>query len=80
MATTKDRVKVYIPRGNANEDQNYLVGVNGVIYVLPRGKESLVPPHVKEEIERSWRAQEKMDARADDLREAARKPLPGASV
>ena len=40
MATKKndDRVEVYIPKGYANEDPNFFVSVNGVNYILPRGK------------------------------------------
>ena len=82
MATTtakKDRVEVFIPRGAANDEPNLFVSVNGVGYLLPKGKKSMVPPHVKAEIERSIRAQEKMDERVDALLEAANMPLPGAS-
>lgn len=79
MATTKkDRVEVYIPRGAANDEPNLHVGVNGVNYVLPKGKKSMVPPHVKAEIDRSFAAQVKMDERVDALLKEANKPLPGA--
>lgn len=82
MATTNknDRVEVYIPRGTANDEPNLFVSVNGVGYLLPKGKKSMVPPFVKAEIERSFRAQDKMDERVDALLEAANKPMPGASV
>lgn len=81
MANTKkdDRVEVYIPKGAANDEPNLLVGVNGVNYVLPRGKKSMVPPHVKAEIDRSIAAQDRLDKRVDALLEEANKPLPGAS-
>lgn len=82
MATTKkeDRVEVYIPKGAANDEPNLVVGVNGVNYVLPKGKKSMVPPHVKAEIDRSIAAQDRLDERVDALLEEANKPLPGASV
>lgn len=64
------RVEVYIPRGAAYEDPNVFVGVNGVGYLLPRGKTSLVPPEVAKELERSKRAQEVLDRRRDALLEA----------
>ena len=82
MATTKNdgRVEVYIPRGAANDEPNLLVGVNGVNYVLPRGKTSLVPPHVKAEYDRSMAAQNTMDERVDELLQKANQPLPGAST
>lgn len=81
MATTKNdgRVEVFIPRGAANDEPNLLVGVNGVMYVLPRGKKSMVPPHVKAEIDRSFAAQNIMDEHVDELLQKANQPLPGAS-
>ena len=54
--TTDDRVEVSIPRGGYREDQNLFVAVNGVNYLLPRGKKSCVPKAVADEIERSGRA------------------------
>lgn len=81
VAPKKDnRVEVYIPKGAANDDPNMFVGVNGVNYVLPRGKKSMVPPHIKAEIDRSIAAQNTMDERVDELLQKANQPLPGASV
>lgn len=82
MATTKkdDHVEVFIPRGSANDEPNLFVSVNGVGYLLPKGKKSLVPPHVKAEIDRSLAAQEKMDEHVDALLKEANTPLPGATV
>ena len=48
-----DRVEVFVPRGGAREDPNLFVAVNGVNYLLPRGKKSRVPREVAGEIERS---------------------------
>ena len=71
---TKDkRVEVFIPRGAANDDPNLFVSINGVNYLLPRGKTSKVPPEVKYEIERAQRAQNKQDERIDQMSEAASK-------
>ena len=53
-----DRVKVFIPRGLSNEDPNVYVSVNGVNYLLPKGKESSVPKAVAFELERAARARE----------------------
>ena len=73
-ATTvnEERVEVFIPRGNANDDPNFFVSVNGVNYLLPRGKKSLVPPHIAEEIERSKKAQERMDENIEQMLEASK--------
>lgn len=81
-ATTKkdDRVELFIPKGAANDEPNLLIGVNGVNYVLPRGKKSMVPPHIKAEYDRSVAAQNTMDERVDELLQKANQPLPGAST
>ena len=52
------RVTVFIPRGLSNEDPNLFVSVNGVNFLLPKGKESLVPEYVAAEIERAAKARE----------------------
>lgn len=71
--TKGKRVEVFIPRGAANDDPNLFVSINGVNYLLPRGKTSKVPPEVKYEIERAQRAQNKQDERIDQMSEAASK-------
>ena len=43
---TEDRVEVFVPKGYANDEPNLFVSVNGVNYLLPKGKKSLVPAHV----------------------------------
>ena len=70
--TKDERVEVYIPKGYANDDPNFFVSVNGVNYLLPRGKKSMVPPHIKDEIERSFKAQEIMDEHIDNMVEASK--------
>lgn len=79
MATTKtdaidndNRVEVFIPKGAANDDPNLFVSVNGVNYLLPKGKKSKVPPEIAAEIERSQKAQEEMDNHIDEMLEAAK--------
>ena len=61
------RVEVYIPKGYGNEEPNLFVAVNGVNYLLPRGKKSLVPGWVAEEIARADRAREEQDRRIDSM-------------
>lgn len=65
----QERVEVFIPRGYANEEPNLFVGVNGVNYLLPRGKKSLVPQAVARELERARKAQEALDRRIELLTE-----------
>ena len=64
--------KIFIPKGYANDEPNLFVSVNGVNYLLPKGKESEVPKHVANEIKRSWKAQQKMDQRIDEMLEASK--------
>ena len=58
----EERVDVFVPRaGDGTGDPNLQVTVNGVCFLLPRGKTSSVPKYVYEEIQRSYRAQERYD-------------------
>ena len=77
MATTNKEgyVDLFIPKGYANDEPNLFISVNGKNYLLPKGKTSQVPPCVKEEYERSMRAQEALDARTEELLEKAKQPI-----
>ena len=79
MATNKtnptaaeERVEIFVPRGYANDEPNQVVAVNGVNYVLPRGKTSKVPQFVADEFHRSQKAQEALDKRVDEMLEASK--------
>lgn len=75
MATkTENLMEIFIDRGAANEDPNMMVGVNGVNYILPRGKTSRVPVAVYDEIMRARRAQQLQENNASELKEAAQQP------
>ena len=63
----EEKVEVFIPRGQANEDQNFFVSVNGKNYLLPKGKKSMVPKYIADEINRSFEAQEAMYKRIDSM-------------
>lgn len=73
---TKEEPKtkeIYIPRSsNANDDPNLFVSVNGVNYLLPKGKKSTVPIAIAEEIERSIKAQEALDQHIDEMLAASK--------
>ena len=58
--TTNGKVEVFIPRDGLSNETTFFCGVNGVNYILPRGKKSLVPDYVAEEINRSLAAVDKM--------------------
>ena len=68
----KARVEVSIPRGSEREDPNLFVGVNGVNYLLPRGRRSSVPPEVAAELARSERARDALDETRSALQRAGR--------
>lgn len=71
----EERVEIYIERASGNDEPNLFVSVNGYNCLLPKGKTSLVPKSVADEINRARRAQQKLDATIDALKEAA-KPQP----
>lgn len=75
MAEEK-KVKIHIPRGASNEDPNFYIKVNGVRYVLPKGKDHMVPPHIAYEYERSVRAAEIQDEHRAEMLDAAKRDLP----
>lgn len=68
----EDRVEVFVPKGYANDEPNLFVSINGVNYLLPKGKKSLVPAHVAAEIERSKKAQERLDENIEQMLEASK--------
>ena len=68
--TNDERVEIALPRGGDREDPNLFVGVNGVGYLLPRGKKSRVPACVAEEIARSEHARDAMDQARSALAQA----------
>ena len=65
-------VEIFIERGYANDEPNLFVSVNGKNYLLPKGDTSIVPAYVADEINRSRRAQRKMDLRVKELLEKKR--------
>ena len=73
MADKKEqRVDLFVPKGYANDEPNLFIAVNGEGFLIPKGKTTKVPPMVKEEYERSVRAQQKMDEHIDQMLEAAK--------
>ena len=66
------RIEVFIPRGADREDPNFFVGINGVNYLLPRGKKSMVPAAVAAEIARSDRAAERFYENMDGMKQGGK--------
>ena len=67
-----ERVEIFVPKGYANDEPNLMIGVNGVNYLLPKGKYSKVPKEIAEEFYRSQKAQEALDKHVDEMLEASK--------
>ena len=67
-----NRVEIFVPKGYANDDPNMFISVNGVNYLLPRGKKSMVPDFVAAEFYRSQKAQESLDEKVEQMLEASK--------
>ena len=70
--TADERVEIHVPKGYANDEPNLLISVNGVNYLLPKGKTSKVPKFIADEFYRSQKAQEALDKRVDEMLEASK--------
>lgn len=68
----EERVEIFVPKGYANDEPNLMIAVNGVNYLLPKGRSSKVPKHIAEEFYRSQKAQEVLDKRVDEMLEASK--------
>lgn len=68
-----ERVEIMVPRGAQNDDPNMFISVNGVNYLLPKGKKCTVPKEVAYEFYRSIEAQESLDDTVQEMMETANK-------
>ena len=76
MSETKTkRVEIYVPRGRSNEDPNLLISVNGVNYLVPRGKKSMVPDFVAYEYNRAMEAESALYERKEQMIEQGQDPI-----
>ena len=70
-APVEERVELFVEKGYANDEPNLIISVNGVMYLLPKGKTSMVPKFVADEYYRSRKAQQSLDETVEKLLEAA---------
>ena len=63
----EERVDLFVEKGYANDEPNLLIAVNGVNYLLPKGKTSKVPKFVADEYYRSRKAQQHLDEQVDKM-------------
>ena len=61
------RVTVTVPRARKGEAEDLFVCLNGVNYLIPKGKAVQVPPEVAAEIERAQAAEEAYHDAAEEL-------------
>lgn len=66
--TAKEKVKIFIPPSRTDEE-DIVVGVQGKLYQIPRGKEVEVPIEVKAEYERSILASQRRYENAKKIKE-----------
>ena len=62
-----ERVDLFVEKGYANDEPNLLISINGVNYLLPKGKTSKVPKFVADEYYRSRKAQQRLDETVDKM-------------
>ena len=67
VAPEDERVDLFVEKGYANDEPNQLIAVNGVNYLLPKGKTSNVPKFVADEYYRSRKAQQHLDEQIDKM-------------
>ena len=63
----EEREDLFVEKGYANDEPNQIISVNGVTYVLPKGKTSRVPKFVADEYKRSQRAKQRLDETVDKM-------------
>lgn len=59
--------EVYIPRSGTGEEEQLVIGINGVNTVIPKGMRVRVKPEVAEEVRRSQAAKDQMYRRKEEL-------------
>ena len=67
-----DKVEIFVPKGYANDEPNLFIGVNGVNYLLPKGKTSKVPKAVADEFYRAQKAAETRDSNSEKMMGASK--------
>jgi hypothetical protein len=65
------KVKITLPKARGSEPKELLVGINGVNYLIPKGKQVEVPDFVAEEVKRAQAAEDFMDEQKDEMLKSA---------
>ncbi len=59
--------EIYIPRSGTGEEEQLVIGINGVNTVIPKGIRVRVKPEVAEEVRRSQAAKDLMYRRKEEM-------------
>ncbi len=59
--------EIYIPRSGTGEEEQLVIGINGVNTVIPKGIRVRVKPEVAEEVRRSQAAKDLMYRRQEEM-------------
>lgn len=66
-ANPHEKVKLTVPRRTLKDEPNLFVAINGVSYLIPKGKEVEVPRFVADEVNRSREAESRFFETVDEL-------------
>lgn len=69
------KVKITLPKARGSEPKELFVGINGVSYLVPKGKPVEVPDFVAEEIKRAQAAEDFEDDEKMRMADEAKKPV-----
>lgn len=72
------KVKITLPKARGSEPRELFVGVNGVNYLIPKGKTIEVPDFVAEEVKRAQAAEDFEDDEKVRMADEAKKSAAGA--
>lgn len=64
----EELVGLFVDRDPSDQDPNKVIGINGKLYVMPKGEISRVPKFVKDEYDRAKRAQYKADKTVSEMK------------
>lgn len=71
----EERETIFVDKARANEDPNHYISINGKTWILPKGKNSIVPTYVAEEYRRSCAAATQLEEKSEELLERGKEPI-----
>lgn len=65
---TEELVDLFVERDPSDQNPNFIIGINGKNWVMPRGETSRVPKFVADEYHRAKKAQYKLDKTVAEMK------------